>query len=224
MGTLKQASKILSLFEEAPTEQVQVLLASGLLTDLRDGNIAEVNRNDFRKLVGLKPLNPPLLEPVGAVTIEATERFVTREKFAVDTSHKVKIKIAWIGDNFKNWFLGKIETSAPKVMLCYSRLTRSELDGPIMAELGDETSETTLAAVYALIERQANGEPGPLLTNGYANIFYVRDANGVLRAVRVYWHAYDRGWGVHARSVSYPYGWNDGNRVFSRNSCGTVTV
>ena len=57
---------------------------------------------------------------------------------------------------------------------------------------------------------------GPLLTNGYANIFYVRDANGVLRAVSVYW--YDGGWDEYAVGVAHPNTWFDGRRVFSRNS------
>ncbi len=56
-GTLKQASKVLSLFEETPGEQIQALLESGLLADLRDGNVAEVKRGDFRKLVGLVPFS-----------------------------------------------------------------------------------------------------------------------------------------------------------------------
>ena len=58
------------------------------------------------------------------------------------------------------------------------------VDGPILAELGGEAkAETTLTEVYSLMEAQKNGENGPLLTNGYANIFYVRDVNGALRAV-----------------------------------------
>lgn len=46
-------SKILSLFADTPREQVQELLERGLLADLRDGNLAEVNRDDSRKFLGL---------------------------------------------------------------------------------------------------------------------------------------------------------------------------
>lgn len=56
-GTLKQASKVLSLFDETPGDQIQALLESGLLADLRDGNIVKVKRDDFRKLLGLVPLS-----------------------------------------------------------------------------------------------------------------------------------------------------------------------
>ena len=42
--------------------------------------------------------------------------------------------------------------------------------------------ETTLAQLYALLERQGRGEDGVLLVNGAANIFYIRDINRVLRS------------------------------------------
>jgi hypothetical protein len=57
-ATLRQAKKVLELFEDVPSGQLQALLASGLLADLRDGNIAEVERDDFRRTLGLKPLRP----------------------------------------------------------------------------------------------------------------------------------------------------------------------
>ena len=58
-ATLDQAAKILALFKDTPSEQVQDLLESGFLADLRDGNIADVNRDEFRRLVGLEPLFAP---------------------------------------------------------------------------------------------------------------------------------------------------------------------
>ncbi|MEK7494218.1 MAG: hypothetical protein AAB630_03630 [Patescibacteria group bacterium] len=55
-ATLEQAGKIISIFKDTPSKQVQALLESGLLADLRDGNIAKVDRNEFRKLLGLESL------------------------------------------------------------------------------------------------------------------------------------------------------------------------
>ena len=52
-ATLKQSAKILSLFEETPSEQVQSLLMSGLLADLRDADVAKIDRADFRRVCGL---------------------------------------------------------------------------------------------------------------------------------------------------------------------------
>lgn len=54
-ATLKQSAKILSLFEDTPLEQVQDLLESGILADLRDANVSKINRDEFRRLIGLKP-------------------------------------------------------------------------------------------------------------------------------------------------------------------------
>jgi hypothetical protein len=91
------------------------------------------------------------------------------------------------------------------------------VDGPIINELGGEAkAETTLSEMFSLMEKQKNGESGVLLNNGYANIFYIRDQNGVLRAVGVDWD--DGGWYVGAYSVEDPGGWRVGRQVFSRNS------
>jgi hypothetical protein len=70
--------------------------------------------------------------------------------------------------------------------------------------------------MFSLMEKQGKGEEGVLLNSGYANIFYINDYAGVLRAVRVSWDG--DGWGVYASSVEDPHGWFDGYQVFSRNS------
>ncbi len=44
-----------------------------------------------------------------------------------------------------------------------------------------------------------------------------RYENGVLHAVNVNWNG--DGWNVNANSVDNLNRWNDGNHVFSRNSC-----
>ena len=48
--------KILSLFADTSCEQVQELLERGLLADLRDGNFERVDRDEFRRVLGLAPL------------------------------------------------------------------------------------------------------------------------------------------------------------------------
>src|SRR3989344_3950824 len=55
----KQLTAIGRVFtdEETPFEQVQDLLESGPLADLRDANLGQVDRGDFRKMCGLGPLN-----------------------------------------------------------------------------------------------------------------------------------------------------------------------
>ena len=162
----------------------------------------------------LKP--EPLLQLLGSVTVPATtEKFVAKDNFTVGDVNG--LKISYLGDNFKPWFLEKIEEPVGASELRRHQLLRESIDGLIVAELGGEDkAETTLAEIHALMEKQGKGEAGPLLTNGYVNIFYVRDAAGVLRALGVGWDG--GGWDVSVDSVGGPGRWYAGRRVFSRNS------
>lgn len=173
-----------------------------------EGNLVNLHGQPFSKS------KKALLEPLGTITMAPRLEFVAGDHFVINTDPKVPATISFLGSNFREWFLGKIEEPAAETMLRYAKLIRSEFDGPIMAELGDH-KETTLAQIFALMERQLNGEEGVLLTNGLVNIFYVHDVNGVLRAVDVYWSGV--GWLVFAVSVSDSRRWHDGLRVFSRN-------
>lgn len=200
--------------KDVSPDLLQEFYDSGAIADLLEVRKPKsLDREAVRKALGLKPLNPPLLEPIGTVDIAAADRFVARKKFARNTSANIR----YIGENFSTWFSDKFEEPSGSVTLCYAKLLKSSVDGPIMDELGN-SKETTLAQVYALIERQKGGKPGVLLTNGWANIFYVKDATGGLRAVGVRWGASGDGWSVFASSVGYPRGWHDGDQVFSRNS------
>ena len=89
-ATLDQAAKILSVFRNTPVEQVQAIVGSGLLADLRDGNVAEVNREEFRKMLGLKASEsvPPKWEvwktlTVGGIAKEELLRRLDAEGFRV---------------------------------------------------------------------------------------------------------------------------------------------
>lgn len=57
-ATLKQSAKILSIFEDTPAYQVQAILESGFLADLRDADVNNVDRDEFRKMLDLKPVKP----------------------------------------------------------------------------------------------------------------------------------------------------------------------
>lgn len=162
-----------------------------------------------------------ILEFVSTVVVPATTgNLVAKEKFVRDTGIKAKVKISYLGDNFTSWFLsgsGKTEDPISEQTLRYHKLRKSSVDGPIIEELGgEEKSETTLSEMFVLMEKQGKGEDGVLLNNGYVNIFYIRDQNGVLRAVSVDWDG--DGWGVYAFSVEDPRTWYVGYQVFSRNS------
>lgn len=128
----------------------------------------------------------------------------------------------WLGDNFKNHVLklngtGKIELDVPAGDLTIYRLRKNSVDKPILAELGgEETVEEFLAYMAELIEKQAKGEQGILLTNGYANIFYIKDDNGTLWAVFCYWYSGCSEWRVEADPITDPDGVGADVQVFSR--------
>lgn len=159
-----------------------------------------------------------LIKLVGKVDIPATtEKFIAKDHFVVDTSKKAKVKFSWFGDNFEKWFFGKEEEPMAAKTLQYWELVKNSVDTPIIAELGGEAkAETTLACLCYLLEQQRDGEKGVLLVNGRANIFYIRDVDGALRAVLAYWSG--DGWDVHALSIGDPRSWLAGYQVFSSNS------
>lgn len=179
-------------------------------------------RGEYELTKVARSVKPALLKLIGTVVVPATTGiFVAKKKFVRDTSRKAKVRISYPGDNFKTWFLnddGKTEDSIIEQTLRYHKVWKSSADGPIIAELGgEESAETTLPLMFALMEKQGKGEDGVLLTNDYANIFYIKDNAGVLRTVRVNW--VPGGWDVDASSLSVERSceWHTGLRVFSRN-------
>lgn len=124
-----------------------------------------------------------------------------------------KNNIVWIGDNFKSWF-GDMEVKEEKAKLYTTELKGDMLDSEILNEL--KPTECKLGDILTAMKENK------LLTNGYANIFYIKDKNGVLCAVDVHWCG--DGWSVYADSVSYPNGWRGGRRVFSLSSFDSLTL
>lgn len=156
-----------------------------------------------------------ILELLGMVTVLATsERFVATEKLIGRTGHK-----------FWTHFLydDKIEEPIGQTSLCYHRLLKDSTCSQIITELGgEEKLETTLQEMFALIKKQEVRQVGDLLTDGSANIFYIRDNIGVLWSVRAAWVR--RRWRVDAFPILRPRGWKVGSRVFSRKSMGSLDL
>jgi len=143
----------------------------------------------------------------------AVNKFVVADNFTLSNA---AVKFSYIGDNFKLWFYSKTEEVKDLVVphphhdLCKA----ASLDCEIIDDLGGKAKvEVTMSGIYELLKIQPNGEAGVLLTNGYANIFYVLDVNRVLRAVYV--NRLDGGWDVRAHSVGFPSRWCADLRVFS---------
>ena len=156
-----------------------------------------------------------LLDHVGTVAVDAVERFAVSEKFHAGRDAQGGVNIHWIG--FNTNILHKVEENVPAADLMLFVLRESSRDIPIIAELGgEEIKEVKLAQIWELLKRQARGESGVLLTNGFANIFYVRDVNGELWAVGVCWRSTTHGWLIDALTVDYPNVWFRGSLVISR--------
>lgn len=154
-----------------------------------------------------------VLSLVTTVETTTTTRFVAAEKFRIGETDGVEV--GWLGDNFKSNFLDKVEEGVAAATLRIHKLEQASLDAPILEELGD-TAETTLAEMWELLKKQGNGQEGTLLVNGYANIFYIRDANNELWAVNAYWLADDGSWLVGAHSITDPLRWRAGIQAVSR--------
>jgi hypothetical protein len=151
-----------------------------------------------------------LLEPLETAVVPATSTpVVIRDFFAKNSG----VKFAAIWSEFKTRFFDKPENPISEVTYRKYKLLHISPDGPIIAKLGGETKvEGTVAAALALLQRQGNGAAGFLQTNGYANIFYARDKNGVLCALRIAWA--DDGWVIDAISVQDPLAWNGKHDIF----------
>ena len=160
----------------------------------------------------------PILSLVTSVILGPVEKFIAKDHFKIDTSASAKVKIGYLGDDFKRYFLGVVEQSVSKIELAAYRLEKNLLDEEILRELGD-CAQTSLSHLWELLIKQGHGQEGILLTNGCANIFYILDAKGNRWPVDAHWYACYGDWLVDAYSVDDPYGWDAGIRVVSpRNS------
>ncbi len=88
-ATLEQFEKLMAVvlgkIHGMPSEQMQSLIESGALSDVFEANFNSFDREAHRKVLGLKPLNPPappLLIALGTSTVFSTVTpFVARKHF-----------------------------------------------------------------------------------------------------------------------------------------------
>ncbi|MBI4175473.1 hypothetical protein HY523_02545 [Candidatus Berkelbacteria bacterium] len=156
-----------------------------------------------------------LLRLVKVITVRAIGTFVAQDYFT-EENQPDGIKF-WLGDNFKKYFLTKVEQPILRQKLRVFVLLQKALDETILQALGGpKQAAIGLAQMYEMIKAQVNGQAGDLLVNGAANIFYIEDTSGKLWAVYCHWNAAYGLWNVLAHSVSHPHEWYDGFQVFSR--------
>lgn len=153
-----------------------------------------------------------LLEHVATDTIQPIQAFSPKDYFV---EGEVKgVKIGWVWDGLKGILLAAGEEPAitePTTVQVH-RLRVGSVDGPILAELG-EAARTRWGLVWKKLEKQGHGEPGDLLVDGRANIFYPDSAP--VWAVHCYWNA-AYGWNFYANRVANADPWDDGYQFLSR--------
>lgn len=152
-----------------------------------------------------------LLKFINRIFLPAIQRFVASESFGSDNPDGIKF---YLGVNFKKHFLGKIEENVEGTWIAVYQLGKKSRDPEIMVKLGVDSRIVKLSQFFALIKAQARGQKGSLLVNGFANIAYIEDNEGIVWAVNAYWSGND--WGVGASSVEDPFEWVEGYQVLSR--------
>ncbi len=150
-----------------------------------------------------------LLESVASFKVPGAKEFIAKKRFVVDTSENARVRISWLGGNFKTNFLGKTETNVVECELKLKKLRKASLDASIIVEQGgEEKAEISLCEYYeTLAHKQATRDFSWLVA-------YIRDVNGILWAVSARWGG--GGWRVEAYSVDYPRGWDAGCEFVSR--------
>jgi hypothetical protein len=165
------------------------------------------------------PATQRFIVPVDTVRIAATAtRLVARDLFAVKTTADVSAGILYLGDDLEKWMRDKTEEPFAGSTLKYGWLSRYSADSTIISALGgEEKAEVTLTELVSLIDAQKNGEEGPL-EKRHSNIFYIRDANSLLRAVSADWEGEHNRWRLEAWPVTDSDGWHGADQIFSRSA------
>lgn len=200
--TAKQVKKLIEVFEDTSTEQVQALYASGLLTDLRDGHIRQVNREEFRQVLGLAPLDPSA-DPLA-------DFFKTRSGL-------------WVSSDFASWILTPALTMDPvasaTIWTLFNITKKDMTDTEIRRKLGKyhvfENARAFCLYLKGALKSLRTRVHDANFIASHTNLFYVRGFRGKVFRVTVHWDG-SRGWVVGA----FPIGFSRmrvGDRVFVCN-------
>lgn len=165
-ATLKQAGKIISVFEDISTERMQAILESGLLTDLRDGDISRIDRKKFRRDLAL---DPELLEFL---------RLISGEELVIDECDGTEILadaddvFAYIDFDFKNW---NADEKGPPTKKTPVHVYEMERDGAFSQLFGSLSSDLgrlclTQHQIKSFIQKYRNW----LKTDGHGTFFLFR--------------------------------------------------
>lgn len=151
-----------------------------------------------RSLRILKPA-----EPSPAKIFSVNDTFLAKKSPAIHFS--------FIGSNFRLWFAGSKTESVFAAPLNEFYLPKPVNERAIIDDLGSEN-----AAQVNLFDLWEKIRGGTLRRDGIRYFSFVKDENGVLRVVRVYWR--DDGWDIDAFIMMGSALWTDiaAIRIFTR--------
>jgi hypothetical protein len=154
-------------------------------------------------MMGQLEVSTVLLQPLETALAPATTApVVVQDYFKKNTG----VRFSTVFAEFKHRFFDRTERPAAAATYRKHKLLVIADDARILGELGCGTKvEGTLAAAFAFLQHQPKGEAGFLQTNGYANLFYMRDKKGELCAIRISWTS--QGWEFDAIPVADPLAW-----------------
>lgn len=141
-----------------------------------------------------------------AIALPAVKQFAAAEKFRPGKTID-GIKVGWLGDNFKEHLLPKIESDEVAAEeLAVNKLLKNSRDPAIITALGgEETVEVSLGQFWEFLKTA---------DQKFWYVAYIRDTENVLWAVSADWVG--GGLNVVASSLGSPGGWIAGSRFLSR--------
>lgn len=157
-----------------------------------------------------------LLKKVTTVKIPATKKFVAKDHF---TTESKEVDFSYISADFKKYFLEKTETNIPATTYRISGLIQPSSSTYIVSKLGVAT-ETTLWGLWNMLKKQNKDKQGALLINKYLNVFFIKNKSSEVGVAYAYFRG--TGWYIEASSVSYPFIWDAGDQVVSREKLAGI--
>lgn len=125
--------------------------------------------------------------------------------------------ISHLGSDFADWFslerLESQEVSGQRFLLSGVLRFGVRNDAILNRLGGEEKVESSLSDLFFLLALQRAGQANYLMDNGFANIFFLRDREGVLRVVNLC-RRYCGGWVLWAVPLDSPCRWEGSDRVF----------
>ena len=145
-----------------------------------------------------------LLTKVTEVSVVGSANFIAKK-------HLFTANIGCISNNFNK--IIKPENNVPAANLVTHSLNNQSLDAHIFTKLSDK-AEIYLAHLFELIERQPQGQSGPLLTDVNSNLAYIHGLRGWV--VDLHWSRAYISWFIYARRLG-SCRWRRGYQVISCN-------